>query len=152
MSLRVFSTASPDPCHARSGDGVAPHSQWLPAGLRGVTSSGAGRADRPLRWPSDLRERIARAGAISQMPASHRGYLGQVANQPYPSRQPTGPRRHTRPRTPPSPAIRAVTIVATASEQQNQHEDNQNCTLATPYGPVVHDLNPFAFGSAGGSR
>jgi hypothetical protein len=31
------------------------------------------------------------------------------------------------------PAIPAVTIVATASEQQNQHEDNQNCTHVTPY-------------------
>ena len=30
------------------------------------------------------------------------------------------------------PALHAVAIVATASEQQNQQDDNQNCTHVTP--------------------
>jgi hypothetical protein len=59
---------------------------------------------------------------------SHRGHLGQVVDQPIP-KPPTNQPDHdgndqyqTKNAAEPRPAIRAVTIVATASEQQNQHE------------------------------
>jgi hypothetical protein len=53
----------------------------------------------------------------------------QAANQPgHDNNEQYQPKNAAKAR----PAIHAVTIVATASEQQKQHEDNQNCTHVTP--------------------
>src|SRR3984893_7955243 len=76
---------------------------------------GEPRCPRPI-------ERISRPGG--------RSADTQAANQPD---HDGNDQYQTKNAAEPRPAIRAVAIVATASEQQNQHEDNQNCTHVTPY-------------------